>query len=159
MYSGGTMRIYKEVFSANLKQAIQESGLTQGAVALAAGVTDAMISDYLRGRFTPRTVTVIKLARALKVEPIWLSGELEKWPSTPNFRFPQKIDRNKLVLLATTYANELVRILQIDELQEDSLTVLLVTLASLNPEGLDKVISYTNDLVKITEYTNQKIDK
>lgn len=152
------MRIYKEIFSSNLKQAIEDAGQTQGTIALAAGVTESMISDYLKGRFTPRPTTVIKLARALNVEPIWLSGELEKSPTIHHSEISDKINKHELIMLAARYASELAKTLKIDETHEDNYVVLLATLSNLNYKGLDKVISYTKDIVRISDYINEKVE-
>lgn len=153
------MRIYKNIFMNNLKQAIESSGKSKNAIAAAAGVTESMISDYLKGRFNPRPNTVMKLAKALDVEAVWLSGEIEGSPIVKLSSIPKYVDRKVMVLLLDQFATNLTQILKISEAFIDDYVVLLLSVSRLNAEGLKKLISYSKDINKIPEYNFDIVDQ
>ena len=152
------MRIYKAAFVANLRQAIEDSGKTQAAIAAAAEVTESMISDYMKGRFTPRPITIIKLAKALNVEALWLSGEVEHTPILKNTDLPKNINRQLLIHLLDGFAESLTSLLEIDKKLVDDYIILLVAISRLKYEGLVKITEYAKDLNKIPEYTISFVD-
>lgn len=152
------MRIYKAAFVANLRQAIEDSGKTQAAIAAAAEVTESMISDYMKGRFTPRPITIIKLAKALNVEALWLSGEVEHTPILKNTDLPKNIDRQLLIRLLDGFAESLTSLLEIDKKLVDDYIILLVAISRLKYEGLVKITEYAKDLNKIPEYSISFVD-
>lgn len=152
------MRIYKAAFVANLRQAIEDSGKTQAAIAAAAEVTESMISDYMKGRFTPRPITIIKLAKALNVEALWLSGEVEHTPILKNTDLPKNINRQLLIHLLDGFAESLTSLLEIDKKLVDDYIILLVAISRLKYEGLVKITEYAKDLNKIPEYSISFVD-
>ena len=152
------MRIYKAAFVANLRQAIEDSGKTQAAIAAAAEVTESMISDYMKGRFTPRPITIIKLAKALNVEALWLSGEVELTPILKNTDLPKNINRQLLIHLLDGFAESLTSLLEIDKKLVDDYIILLVAISRLKYEGLVKTTEYAKDLNKIPEYSISFVD-
>lgn len=152
------MRIYKAAFVANLRQAIEDSGKTQAAIAAAAEVTESMISDYMKGRFTPRPSTIIKLAKALNVEALWLSGEVEHTPILKNTDLPKNINRQLLIHLLDGFAENLTSLLEIDKKLVDDYIILLVAISRLKYEGLVKITEYAKDLNKIPEYSISFVD-
>ncbi len=152
------MRIYKAAFVANLRQAIEDSGKTQAAIAAAAEVTESMISDYMKGRFTPRPITIIKLAKALNVEALWLSGEVEHTPILKNTDLPKNINRQLLIHLLDGFAESLTSLLEIDKKLVDDYIILLVAISRLKYEGLVKTTEYAKDLNKIPEYSISFVD-
>lgn len=152
------MRIYKAAFVANLRQAIEDSGKTQAAIAAAAEVTESMISDYMKGRFTPRPITIIKLAKALNVEALWLSGEVEHTPILKHTDLPKNINRQLLIRLLDGFAESLTSLLEIDKKLVDDYIILLVAISKLKYEGLVKITEYAKDLNKIPEYSISFVD-
>ena len=152
------MRIYKAAFVANLRQAIEDSGKTQAAIAAAAEVTESMISDYMKGRFTPRPITIIKLAKALNVEALWLSGEVEHTPILKHTDLPKNINRQLLIHLLDGFAESLTSLLEIDKKLVDDYIILLVAISKLKYEGLVKITEYAKDLNKIPEYSISFVD-
>lgn len=152
------MRIYKAAFVANLRQAIEDSGKTQAAIAAAAEVTESMISDYMKGRFTPRPITIIKLAKALNVEALWLSGEVEHTPILKHTDLPKNINRQLLIHLLDGFAESLTSLLEIDKKLVDDYIILLVAISRLKYEGLVKITEYAKDLNKIPEYSISFVD-
>ena len=152
------MRIYKAAFVANLRQAIEDSGKTQAAIAAAAEVTESMISDYMKGRFTPRPITIIKLAKALNVEALWLSGEVEHTPILKHTDLPKNINRQLLIRLLDGFAESLTSLLEIDKKLVDDYIILLVAISRLKYEGLVKITEYAKDLNKIPEYSISFVD-
>ena len=67
------------IFRARLAHRLEERGMTQLALAKAAGVSHATISNYLRGaRTSPRAEEVLAMARVLEVTMEWLLGAGEE---------------------------------------------------------------------------------
>ncbi len=56
-------------FASNLRRHRERAGLSQGGLALACGLHRTEISLLERGEREPRLTTIIRLARALDVEP------------------------------------------------------------------------------------------
>lgn len=57
--------VLRKAFGANLQKMIPFSGLSKGELAEKAGITNAMLSRYIRGNSTPSVVIASKLASAL----------------------------------------------------------------------------------------------
>lgn len=62
------------LFKDRLRQAIDNSGLTQAGVARKAGIRRQIISDYLKGKYEAKQENVYRLAQALNVSEAWLMG-------------------------------------------------------------------------------------
>lgn len=66
-------------FADRLKEALQIRHMKQSELANITGINKSMISNYLSGRFEPKTENLNKLADALQVNDVWLSGlDLDK---------------------------------------------------------------------------------
>ena len=50
--------------------------MTQEQLAMAAGISAAAVSYYIKGVNTPRTATLKKIADALGVDTEWLGGDM-----------------------------------------------------------------------------------
>lgn len=63
------------VFAERLNQVMQEKNMTAGMLALKAGLSPRMIQIYKKGKSTPGTYNLNRLAAALGVTMEWLVGE------------------------------------------------------------------------------------
>lgn len=61
-------------FSSRLNIALQNKGIKPSVLAYRLGVHQATISNYLKGRYEPKTSTVLKICEVLECDPEWLSG-------------------------------------------------------------------------------------
>lgn len=57
-----------------LKEAMTEAGVTAAELSERSGVGKSSISQYMNGRNSPSNISASKMARVLKVSPIWLMG-------------------------------------------------------------------------------------
>ena len=62
------------IIAERLTKAMNEKGLTNRALAKISGVPEYDISHYKRGHYSPKRDRIFKLAEALDVSPVWLSG-------------------------------------------------------------------------------------
>jgi transcriptional regulator with XRE-family HTH domain len=143
------------VFPQNLQTAIGLSGMTQSQIAKLASVTETMISDYLRGRFKPRPITIIKLARVLNVDPLWLAGETSVLPTGIGKKVVLKDQKVINLTILKEISQSLNLLTNQGEVYEKSYYILLTHLVKLNISGLEKVKSYLLDLEEIEKYTSQ----
>lgn len=59
-----------------LREAVQRSGVTQGEIARRAGLSPESLSRVLTGKHArPQFTTVVRIARALRVQVSWLLDE------------------------------------------------------------------------------------
>ena len=67
-----------EIFSCNLRDAMNDIGITQRELADASGLDESVISRYLRGRVMPSTRCLVNIAYALdcRVEDLIPCDEL-----------------------------------------------------------------------------------
>ncbi len=69
-------------FPERLIKALTDKQMTQGALAEASGMSATVISQYCCGKSDPTRASLIKIAKALNVNFLWLAtGEGEKSPS------------------------------------------------------------------------------
>lgn len=71
-----------------LKEALLIRHMKQSELANATGINKSMISNYLSGRFEPKSENLNKLADALQVSEIWLAGydvDMVDVPSPRNY--------------------------------------------------------------------------
>ena len=145
------MRINKELFIRNFQNAISESGLKQSEIAKIARISESMISDYLKGRFTPRPLSVIKLARALNVNYSWLAGEFsgpsdsKVVPSTIKTNIVNYSDLKKIAQFLNDNAFQ-------DQRYLDKYYDILKLIMPLNLYGLDRLLFSIQDLNMIEQY-------
>lgn len=67
-----------EVFGQRLRDVRQRLGVTQEALALSSGLTQAYISDMERGLKVPSLTTILRLAVALPTQVMDLVGVFDK---------------------------------------------------------------------------------
>ncbi len=63
------------IFQIRLQKAMQDSGKRATDLARETGLSKARISQYVNGRYIPKSDAQILLAAALGVSPLWLMGE------------------------------------------------------------------------------------
>lgn len=148
--------ITKEEFASNLKRAIADSGKTQAEVAQLAGITEPMLSDYLRGKTLPRSGTAEKLAKVLNTSYNWLYYfEPIKYITVHKSKYPEKKVDTKIVgELAKTLNESMHRHVE----YEKKYYQMIEAITKLNVHGLEKVIELTNDLSTLYKYSAQDID-
>lgn len=56
-------------FAENLKNAINNAGITQSELARKTGINKAIISEYLSGKYEAKQQNTYKLAKALNIKP------------------------------------------------------------------------------------------
>ncbi len=64
-----------DIFQTRLTHAMQARGLRATDLANATGLSKARISQYVNGKYMPKSDAVLSLSRALGVSPLWLMGE------------------------------------------------------------------------------------
>ncbi len=66
-----------DIFRTRLCEAMKSSGLRATDLAQKTGLSKARISQYVNGKYIPKSDAVLLLARVLGVSPLWLMGENE----------------------------------------------------------------------------------
>jgi transcriptional regulator with XRE-family HTH domain len=61
-------------FSTRLKIALKNKGIKASVLAYRIGVNSGTITNYLKGKYEPKTSTVLKICEVLECDPEWLSG-------------------------------------------------------------------------------------
>ncbi len=64
-----------EIFQTRLIKAMKESGIRATDLAERTGLSKARISQYVNGRYVPKSDAILRLAEVLGVSPLWLMGE------------------------------------------------------------------------------------
>lgn len=150
------MKVIKYIFQQNLETAISTSGMTQSQIAQLADVTESMISDYLKGRFSPRPITVIKLAQAMKVDPEWLASGVHTLPTGTG----KKVRTSENQIISLSFLTKISKALNENAFKnpelEQKYLELLTSVIRLNVYGLDRLLTLSNDLVQIDKYTNHE---
>ena len=75
----------KELFAKKLKMALAENGMKQIDLARKTGLNKGQISQYLKGYNIPSPDKVMKIADALNVNPMWLTGNDDTVNFSENF--------------------------------------------------------------------------
>ena len=57
-----------------IKEALKYRDMTQSELSSKTGISDSKISSYVSGRYEPRSDGIELIAKALRVNPAWLSG-------------------------------------------------------------------------------------
>lgn len=65
----------KNIFALRLSQAMDLRNITQAELVEKTGITKGAISQYLKGEYIPKRLNTNKIARALNINPTWLTGE------------------------------------------------------------------------------------
>lgn len=88
-----------EKFQDRLTAAMKERGIRATDLALKTGLSKARISQYVNGRYIPKSDAILLLSEVLGVSPLWLMGEKEdvpaegKSPSLPAGVSPVRLHR------------------------------------------------------------------
>ena len=64
-----------EKFQHRLTAAMKERGIRATDLALRTGLSKARISQYVNGRYVPKSDAILSLSEVLGVSPLWLMGE------------------------------------------------------------------------------------
>lgn len=64
----------KDNFSERLLYVMKLKNIRQRDIVNVANVSKSLISQYISGRFKPKTDKLYKIAEALNVSPMWLAG-------------------------------------------------------------------------------------
>ncbi len=64
-----------DIFRARLREAMEMRGLRATDLSQRTGLSKARISQYVNGKYIPKSDAVLLLARTLEVSPLWLMGE------------------------------------------------------------------------------------
>ncbi len=64
-----------QIFQTRLMQAMKESGKRATDLARETGLSKARISQYVNGKYTPKSDAILLMAEVLGVSPLWLMGE------------------------------------------------------------------------------------
>ena len=123
----------KELFAKKLRMALAENGMRQIDLARKTGLNKGQISQYLKGNNIPSTDKVMKIADALNVNPMWLTGN----DDTVNF------SENFIDLYSLIKNNNEVKIIK-----------MIKMIAKLDDTQIDLVYSLINQL-----QTNKKEEK
>lgn len=144
----------KKILAERLTQLLKEKNLSQTELALKANMTDQMISDYCVGRAIPRSSSLLTIASILDVHESWLIGEIdEKKPYPMDTKSKEFFNENRHFNIDI---NQIAQILVINngagtELARDYQEI-IERILKLNTEGINKLISYADDLIKLKEY-------
>lgn len=57
-----------------IKEAMKKNGLKQADIVKMTGINKGALSSYISGKYEPKTANICKLAIALNVDPVWLTG-------------------------------------------------------------------------------------
>ncbi len=75
-----------QTFQIRLCAAMKERGIRATDLALKTGLSKARISQYVNGRYVPKSDAILRLSEVLQVSPLWLMGE--DVPQTAAEAFP-----------------------------------------------------------------------
>ncbi len=79
-----------ETFQTRLTAAMKERGIRATDLALKTGLSKARISQYVNGRYVPKSDAILLLSEALGVSPLWLMGD-EGSDSRNSYSLPAKV--------------------------------------------------------------------
>ena len=63
-----------DVFKNRLKEAMQLRGIRASELSLRTGLSKARISQYVNGKFIPKSDAILLIAEVLGVSELWLMG-------------------------------------------------------------------------------------
>ena len=61
-------------FAERLKKAMDYRNISAAQITKDTGISRGMMSDYIHGRVNPKQDKVLKIAKALRINPTWLLG-------------------------------------------------------------------------------------
>ena len=71
-----------DIFKDRLNEAMKARGIRATELALRTGLSKARISQYVNGKFIPKSDAVLLLAEALRVSELWLLGKTSDMEAT-----------------------------------------------------------------------------
>ena len=80
-----------DIFKDRLTEAMQARGIRASELARRTGLSKARISQYVNGKFVPKSDAVLLLAEALRVSELWLLGktaDMDMAPTPPEENLP-----------------------------------------------------------------------
>ena len=95
----------ENTFSKRLKESMLNKDITQTDLVKETGISKSIISEYLSGMYEAKKENLIKIAKALDVDPLWLIGEKD---IGSGLKVICERDDN-LALIANTVANKLIK--------------------------------------------------
>ena len=72
-----------DIFKDRLTEAMQARGIRASELARRTGLSKARISQYVNGKFVPKSDAVLLLAEALRVSELWLLGKTADMDMVP----------------------------------------------------------------------------
>ena len=64
-----------DIFKDRLIEAMQARGMRAAELSKRTGLSKARISQYVNGKFVPKSDAVLQIAEALRVSELWLLGK------------------------------------------------------------------------------------
>ena len=150
-------------FGDKLKEERKKKGISQKELGQKLGVSQAMIAQYEKGDRTPKIETIKKIAKALEVEAIVLTGYRNKNSNIENIiklfsggaaYLDISVDES-LEKLGLTENDLDVLKKSIKSNQEGTEKELLINYRKLNNKGQEKAVEQVEMLTKIDEYTKK----
>ena len=77
-----------DVFKNRLTEAMQLRGIRASELSLRTGLSKARISQYVNGKFVPKSDAVLLIAEALRVSELWLLGKTADMNPAPHATVP-----------------------------------------------------------------------
>lgn len=99
----------RENFANRMRTAMELSGAKQVDIINATGIGKSTISQYLSGKYEPKSDGIYKIARALNVNEAWLMGYDVDMKRDERTAYPEnlyKIEKKNIPLLGTIAAGE-----------------------------------------------------
>ena len=83
-------------FGERLNEAMRIRGVRAIDIANNTGISKPQLSNYIRGRYSPKREAIVKIARYLRVNEIWLIGyddvDMERYPNNNEGKKREIID-------------------------------------------------------------------
>jgi len=83
-------------FGERLKQAMTLRGVRAVDISANTDISKPQLSNYIRGKYSPKREAIVKIARYLRVSEIWLIGyddvDMERYPQTNDGKKREIID-------------------------------------------------------------------
>ena len=77
-----------DIFKDRLTEAMQARGIRASELARRTGLSKARISQYVNGKFVPKSDAILQIAEALGVSELWLLGKTDDPSPTPSVSLP-----------------------------------------------------------------------
>ena len=142
-----------------LQEALNDRCMTQQELANCSMVSKSSISQYINGSHTPSNLSVTKMGKVLRVNPMWLMGfdvkketiAMEFLADSPFFKAAQRNQSE----IADEMVDDMVKNRMMSEIDMRMLEMIRMY-RSLSDNMKNKVFDYIIDLSKIQDYENKK---